>query len=73
MIIAHFRPPASLSPLRGREHCAFLPEAAPLWCRRGGGTSGASQPHVLIAVNGFLALVALAALLGIWFGKSGAG
>jgi putative membrane protein len=29
-------------------------------------------PHVLVAVNGFLALVALAALLGIWFGNSGA-
>jgi putative membrane protein len=28
-------------------------------------------PHLLIVVNGFLALVALAALLGIWFGKSG--
>jgi putative membrane protein len=27
--------------------------------------------HLLIAVNGFLALVALAALLGVWFGKSG--
>ena len=27
--------------------------------------------HLLIAVNGFLALVALAALLGIWFGKTG--
>ena len=26
--------------------------------------------HVLIAVNGFLALVALAALLGIWFGDA---
>ena len=30
-------------------------------------------PHLLIAVNGFLALVAVAALLGIWFGKSGTG
>ena len=28
-------------------------------------------PHLLMVVNGFLALVALAALLGIWFGKSG--
>jgi len=28
-------------------------------------------PHLLIAVNGFLALVALAALLGVWFGRSG--
>jgi putative membrane protein len=28
-------------------------------------------PQLLIVVNGFLALVALAALLGIWFGKSG--
>ena len=28
-------------------------------------------PHLLVAVNGFLALVSLAALLGIWFGKSG--
>jgi len=28
-------------------------------------------PHLLVIVNGFLALVALAALLGIWFGKSG--
>jgi putative membrane protein len=27
--------------------------------------------HLLVAVNAFLALVALAALLGIWFGKSG--
>ena len=27
--------------------------------------------HLLVAVNGFLALVALAALLGIWLGKSG--
>ena len=30
-------------------------------------------PHALMAVNGFLALVAFAALLGIWFGKSGIG
>jgi putative membrane protein len=28
-------------------------------------------PYLLVAVNGFLALVALAALLGIWFGNSG--
>jgi putative membrane protein len=28
-------------------------------------------PHVLIVVNAFLALVALAALIGIWFGKTG--
>jgi putative membrane protein len=28
-------------------------------------------PGVLIVVNGFLALVALAALLGIWFGRTG--
>jgi putative membrane protein len=28
-------------------------------------------PHLLLAVNGFLALVSLAALLGIWFGKTG--
>ncbi len=28
-------------------------------------------PHLLIVLNGFLALVALAALLGIWFGKTG--
>jgi hypothetical protein len=27
-------------------------------------------PWILIAVNGFLALVALAALLGIWFGRA---
>ncbi len=27
--------------------------------------------HLLVAVNGFLALVSLAALVGIWFGKSG--
>ena len=27
--------------------------------------------HLLVVVNGFLALVALAALLGIWFGRSG--
>jgi putative membrane protein len=27
-------------------------------------------PWILIAVNGFLALVALAALLGIWFGRT---
>jgi len=26
-------------------------------------------PWILIAVNGFLALVALAALVGIWFGR----
>jgi putative membrane protein len=26
-------------------------------------------PWVLVAVNGFLALVALAALVGIWFGR----
>ena len=31
------------------------------------------SPHLLIVVNSFLALVALAALLGIWFGKSGTG
>ena len=28
-------------------------------------------PYLLVAVNGFLALVALAALLGVWFGKAG--
>ncbi len=28
-------------------------------------------PHLLVAVNAFLALVSLAALVGIWFGKSG--
>jgi putative membrane protein len=28
-------------------------------------------PAVLMTVNGFLALVAVAALLGIWFGKTG--
>ncbi len=28
-------------------------------------------PWTLIAVNGFLALVSLAALLGIWFGRTG--
>src|SRR5947208_13161358 len=28
-------------------------------------------PWVLIALNGFLALVALAALIGIWFGRTG--
>jgi putative membrane protein len=28
-------------------------------------------PAILIAVNGFLALVSLAALIGIWFGRSG--
>ena len=28
-------------------------------------------PHLLVAVNGFLALVSLAAMLGIWFGKTG--
>ena len=28
-------------------------------------------PYVLVTVNGFLALVALAVLIGIWFGKSG--
>jgi putative membrane protein len=27
-------------------------------------------PWVLVAVNGFLALVALAALIGIWFGRT---
>jgi putative membrane protein len=27
-------------------------------------------PWILIAVNGFLALVALAALVGIWFGRA---
>jgi putative membrane protein len=30
-------------------------------------------PHLLMVVNGFLALVAFAALLGIWFGKSATG
>ena len=29
-------------------------------------------PWILIAVNSFLALVSLAALMGIWFGRSGA-
>ena len=29
--------------------------------------------HLLMVVNGFLALVAFATLLGIWFGKSGTG
>lgn len=29
------------------------------------------RPALLIGVNGFLALVALAALIGIWFGKTG--
>jgi putative membrane protein len=28
-------------------------------------------PAMLMTVNGFLALVAVAALLGIWFGKTG--
>ena len=28
-------------------------------------------PHLLLAVNGFLVLVALAALLSIWFGRTG--
>jgi putative membrane protein len=28
-------------------------------------------PYLLMTVNGFLSLVALAALLGIWFGKTG--
>ena len=30
-------------------------------------------PWILIAVNGFLALVALAVLIGIWFGRTDAG
>jgi putative membrane protein len=29
------------------------------------------HPWILVAVNGFLAVVALAALIGIWFGASG--
>jgi putative membrane protein len=29
------------------------------------------RPVMLILVNGFLALVALAALLGVWFGRTG--
>ena len=29
------------------------------------------EPWLLVAVNGFLALVALAALVGIWFGRTG--
>jgi putative membrane protein len=29
------------------------------------------EPWLLVLVNGFLALVALAALVGIWFGRSG--
>jgi putative membrane protein len=28
------------------------------------------SPYLLIAINGFLALVALAAMVGIWFGKT---
>ena len=31
------------------------------------------HPWLLVGVNGFLALVALAALIGIWFGRSGGG
>ena len=29
------------------------------------------HPWLLVAVNGFLALVAIAALIGIWFGRTG--
>jgi putative membrane protein len=29
------------------------------------------HPFILVVVNGFLALVSLAALLGIWFGRTG--
>jgi putative membrane protein len=29
------------------------------------------HPAILIAVNGFLALVSIAALFGIWFGRTG--
>jgi putative membrane protein len=29
------------------------------------------HPAILIAVNGFLALVSIAALFGIWFGHTG--
>jgi hypothetical protein len=29
------------------------------------------QPALLIFVNGFLALVTLSALIGVWFGRSG--
>jgi hypothetical protein len=29
------------------------------------------HPWLLVAVNGFLALVAIAALIGIWFGRRG--
>jgi len=29
------------------------------------------EPWLLVLVNGFLALVALAALVGIWFGRTG--
>lgn len=32
---------------------------------------GRIPPYLLLAVNGFLVLVALAALLGIWFGNTG--
>jgi hypothetical protein len=28
-------------------------------------------PALLVVVNGFLALVAISALVGIWFGRSG--
>ena len=36
-------------------------------------TSGryVDHPAILIGVNGFLALVSLAALFGIWFGRTG--
>ena len=30
-----------------------------------------SEPHILMTVNGVLALVALSALLSIWFGRTG--
>ena len=33
--------------------------------------AGRIPPALLIAVNGFLALVALSALVGVWFGRTG--
>lgn len=32
---------------------------------------GRIPPHLLVVINGFLVLVALAAMLGIWFGETG--
>ena len=42
---------------------------SPPWAAAAGARCARIHPAVLIVVNGFLALVALAALIGIWFGR----